>query len=64
MALMIEYYSSDKKLRAVRAPSRSVPHAIEMAKEGLTRHSARYAKIVDIGRGGKLVGMIHSDVRP
>lgn len=64
MALVIEYYSGDDKLCAVRAPSISVPDALETAREGLLHHGARFARVVDVDRKCQLVGMVHRDVRP
>jgi len=64
MALVIEYYSGDKKLCAVRAPTASILDAIEAARDGLLQHNARHARVIDVDRGGKLVEMIHRDVLP
>ena len=64
MVLVIEYYSGEQKLCAVPVPSISLPDAVAAAREGLTRHNARYARVVDLGRQNKLVGLVHRDVRP
>ena len=63
MNLRIEYYSGEQKLSAMPAAP-SVPDAVRAAQEGLVKHNARYARIVDLNKGARLVEMVHKDVRP
>lgn len=61
MALRIDYYVGDQKLMDAPAPP-SLSDAVRAAREGLVKHNARYAKIIDPGRGIEPVEMVHRDV--
>ena len=63
MILVIEFYDGATKLAAMRGPA-SYLEALAAAREGLEAHKARHALVLDLGRGGKVVGMVHCDARP
>ena len=63
MSLRIYYYDNEKRLDAVPAPP-SLAEAVRVAREGLIRHNARYAHIVDLTQGFHPVEMVHRDVLP
>jgi hypothetical protein len=60
--LRIDYFVHDRKV-ADSIALHPVEHAERVAKRGLSRHKADYARIVDPDHTDKLVGMVHRDVR-
>ena len=63
MNLRIYYYDAAKRLSAAPAPP-SLADAVRVAREGLIKHNARYAHIIDLTQGFNPVEMVHRDVLP
>jgi len=63
MTLRIYYYDASTRLGATPAPP-SLADAVRAAREGLIKHNARYAHIVDLSKGFNPVEMVHRDVLP
>jgi len=63
MVLVIEFYDGETKLAAVRGPS-SYLEALDAARQGLAAHKARHALVLDLGRKGRVVAMVHCDALP
>jgi hypothetical protein len=61
MSFRIDYYLHDKKVADSDAPF-SIEKAVYTARNGLHRHKAHYAKIVDPNRPTKVVELVHRDV--
>ena len=61
MNLRIDYYAGEQKLSDAPAPP-SLGAAIHAAREGLVRHNARYANIIDLNRCALMIEMVHRDV--
>jgi hypothetical protein len=63
MSYRIDYYSDGNKVADLYvAPV--IEHAVTVARNGLAAYNARYAEIVDVTKTGKIVELIHRDVRP
>ena len=63
MTLRIYYYDAAQRLGAAPAPP-SLEDAVRVAREGLVKHNARYAHIIDLAQGFNPVEMVHRDVLP
>jgi hypothetical protein len=59
----IDYYLGDKKVAVAIAPP-VIDDAVKAARDGLALHNARYAHVVDLLKTGKVVELVHCDVRP
>ena len=59
----IDYFLDDKKVADLTA-SLDAENIMIVARRGLSRNHAHYARIVDPERADKLVGLVHKDVRP
>ena len=63
MWLVTEYYDGERRIHVER--KRCSPRvAMSEAKEGLTTHGARFARVLQFDDQEKLLGMVHCDVKP
>ena len=63
MSFWIDYYAGDQKLGAVIGGS-NFQDAKRIAREGLLKHNARFAKVVDPSSVPERMEIVHRDVLP